>query len=39
MLQKNGFEILQVWGDFDGSPLTVESKRVITLSRKVKREM
>jgi ubiquinone/menaquinone biosynthesis C-methylase UbiE len=38
MLEKNGFEILEVWGDFEGGPLTVESKRVITLSKKVKRE-
>jgi ubiquinone/menaquinone biosynthesis C-methylase UbiE len=38
MLEKNGFEILEVWGDFGGGPLTVESKRVITLSKKVKRE-
>lgn len=36
MLTRNGFEILQVWGDFDGTPLSVESKRVITLSRKRK---
>ncbi|HEY7160228.1 MAG TPA: methyltransferase domain-containing protein [Acidobacteriota bacterium] len=35
MLARNGFEILQRWGDFEGGPLTVESKRVITLSRKV----
>lgn len=35
MLQKNGFEIISVWGDFNGEPLSVESKRVITLSRKV----
>jgi SAM-dependent methyltransferase len=38
MLQKNGFEILEVWGDFNGEPLSVESKRVITLSKKMKRE-
>lgn len=36
MLQKNGFEILSIWGDFNGEPLSMESKRVITLSRKVK---
>ena len=38
MLTRNGFEILQVWGDFDGGPLSVESRRVITLSRKVRSE-
>jgi ubiquinone/menaquinone biosynthesis C-methylase UbiE len=38
MLARNGFEIVNVWGDFEGGPLSVESKRVITLARKVKSE-
>jgi len=36
MLLRNGFEILGVWGDFEGAPPAVESKRLITLSRKIK---
>jgi SAM-dependent methyltransferase len=38
MLTRNGFKILGVWGDFDGAPLSVESKRVITLSKKIKNQ-
>jgi SAM-dependent methyltransferase len=38
MLIRNGFEILGVWGDFGGAPASVESKRLITLSRNVKRK-
>jgi ubiquinone/menaquinone biosynthesis C-methylase UbiE len=36
MLIRNGFEILEVWGDFGGAPTSVESKRLITLSKKIK---
>ncbi len=35
MLLRNGFEIVNVWGDYDGSDFSVESRRLITLSRKI----
>lgn len=35
MLTRNGFELVQVWGDFDKSEYSVHSRRLITLSRKV----
>lgn len=35
MLLRNGFEILKVWGDFQGNPYSVKSRRLITLSKKV----
>jgi SAM-dependent methyltransferase len=35
MLFRNGFEILKVWGDFQGSPYSVKSRRLITLSKKI----
>jgi ubiquinone/menaquinone biosynthesis C-methylase UbiE len=38
MLIRNGFEILGVWGDFDGAPASVDSKRLITLSKKIKNQ-
>jgi ubiquinone/menaquinone biosynthesis C-methylase UbiE len=36
MLTRNGFEIVGVWGDFEGAPATIDSKRLITVSRKMK---
>lgn len=35
MLNRNGFEIRSIWGDYEGNPYTVQSKRLITLSRRV----
>ena len=35
MLFRNGFEVLKVWGDFQGGPYSVKSRRLITLSKKV----
>lgn len=32
MLSANGFHVLSVWGDFDRSPFSVHSRRVIILS-------
>lgn len=34
MLTRNGFEILQCWGDYRGNEYSAESKRLIILSRK-----
>jgi len=36
MLIRNGFEILNIWGDFDKSKYSINSRRLITLSRKIK---
>ncbi len=35
MLAAAGLEVIDVYGGFDGSPLTLESKRLIILSRKL----
>jgi SAM-dependent methyltransferase len=35
MLSRQGFEIKQVWGDYDGSAFTAQSKRQIILSQKI----
>ena len=35
MLDRQGFELVQVWGDYEGNPYTVDSKRMITLSKKM----
>jgi ubiquinone/menaquinone biosynthesis C-methylase UbiE len=35
MLSENGFGVVSVWGDYDGSAYSVESRRLITLSRKL----
>lgn len=34
MLNRSGFEIVKIWGDYEGNPYSVHSKRLITLSRK-----
>ena len=34
MLNRQGLELMQVWGDYEGDPYSVDSKRLITLSRK-----
>ena len=36
MLERNGFEIINCWGDFDKTDYSVKSRRLITLSRKIK---
>lgn len=35
MLKRNGFEVLDVWGDYHANMYSVRSKRLITLSRKI----
>jgi SAM-dependent methyltransferase len=35
MLKRNGFEVLDVWGDYRATRYSVRSKRLITLSRKI----
>lgn len=35
MLKKNGFEVLDVWGDYHANMYSVRSKRLITLSKKI----
>ena len=35
MLSRNGFSVVDVWGDYDGRTYSVESRRLITLSRKL----
>ncbi len=35
LLQKAGFEVEGVWGDFDGAPYTTSSEHLILLARKV----
>ncbi len=35
MLERTGFQLVQVWGDFNAEPYSVQSRRLITLSRKV----
>ena len=34
MLNRNGFEVRQTWGDYRGGPYSVQSKRLIILSSK-----
>ena len=36
MLRRNGFEIINIWGDFDKTAYSINSLRLITLSRKIK---
>lgn len=35
MLKSQGFELLQVWGDYEENPYSVDSKRLIVLSRRI----
>ena len=35
MLERNGFKILEVWGDYQRNAYSVKSKRLIILSRKI----
>jgi ubiquinone/menaquinone biosynthesis C-methylase UbiE len=35
ILNRQGFELVHVWGDYEGNSYSVDSKRLITLSRKV----
>lgn len=35
MLTRNGFELVNYWGDYEGNAYSVLSKRLITLSKKV----
>jgi ubiquinone/menaquinone biosynthesis C-methylase UbiE len=34
LLERNGFEMISLWGDYDGSAITVDSPRVIAWARK-----
>jgi hypothetical protein len=36
ILSRNGFEIINTWGDFDKTEYSVRSRRLITLSKKIK---
>lgn len=36
MFKRNGFELVNFWGDFDKSNYSIHSRRLITLSRKIK---
>ena len=36
ILNQNGFEIIDFWGDYQSNPYSVKSKRVIILSEKIK---
>lgn len=36
ILRRNGFEIINLWGDFDKTKYSINSRRLITLSRKIK---
>ena len=38
MLAGNNFEIMQTWGDYQGNPYSVHSKRLIILSRRLGEE-
>ena len=35
MLRRNGFELVNYWGDFDKSEYSINSRRLITMARKI----
>ena len=36
LLNRNGFDVIDIWGDYRSHPYTVKSKRVILLAKKIK---